>query len=154
MSKNEHPMNQIFGKNFESYFGQFPSSQFDLKSLMDTQRKNSEAINEALKVAGDGFQAYTRKCAEVMSQFVEEQSNITRELMKDGAPEEKISRQADLIQKNYEKSVGTAKELANLISESNQQATDVINNRIRDSLKEVRHALANKNDNTTQKKAS
>lgn len=154
MTQSENFMNQFFGKDFESYMGQFSNSQFDYKSLLETQRKNTEAFGEAMKLAGEGFQNYTKKCSEVMSQFVEEQSNLTHELIKDGTPQDKISRQAEILQKSYDKSVKTAKELADVLSKSNKQSTDLINKRVSASLKEIKDALADKGEKVSAKKAS
>ena len=156
MAQNNNFMAQFLGNDFAAMLGSSAAPQVDVKTIMDTHRKNTQAFSEAMKVAGEGMQAYTQRCAELMSQFVEDQSTLAKELMTEGSPEEKISKQADLIRKNYDKSIGNAKELADLISKSNQEASDLINKRISASINELKGALANSNKPATaaQKKAS
>lgn len=153
MAQNKDFMTQFFGKDFTSLLGNPANAQVDVKTLMDTHRKNTQAFSEAMKVTGEGMQAYAQRCAELMSQFVEDQSTLAKEMMSEGSPEEKISKQTDLIKKNYDKSVGNVQELADLLSKSNQEATDLINKRIAASLNEFKSALAN-GESTAQKKAS
>ena len=150
-------MSQFLGKDFSAYFTQAPGSQLDVSSLMETHRKNTQAATDAMKVAGEGMQAYAQRCTELMSQLMEDQSKLANELMSEGSPEEKISKQADLIQKSYDKSVGNVKELADLVSKSNQEAGELINKRVSASLNEIKGALSEKKSasaSSSQKKAS
>ena len=121
-----------------SGFSGFP---FDMKDFMESQRKNFEAFSEAQQRTMEGLQAITQRQGELLSQIVEDQSNLAREIMGEGSPEQKVARQADLMKKNYEKSISNLKDISDLLSKSNQQASDIINKRITASLTEIKSAI-------------
>ena len=150
----ENFLTQFLGKDFASYFGQVPTAQFDMQRVLETQRKNSEAVGEAVKLGFEGYQTCLKRYSEIMSQFVEDQSSLAQELISDGTPEEKISKQTALIKKSYDKSVGNIREIADLLDKSNKKATELINKRVSDTLNELQSAIDVPKANTAQKKAS
>lgn len=153
MAQNDNFISQFLGKDFQDLLSQIPGAQAtsfqpqnfqpDVKILLEAQRKNAEAFSEALKLTGEGVQACAQRCSEIVSQLAADQSDLTKEFIAEGTLEEKLSKQADLIKKRYDKSVSDAKELSNLLNKSNQQASEVINKRVGASLNEFKSALAN-----------
>lgn len=124
---------------------------FDVKALLDIQRKNIEALSEANKLAFEGFQAAGQRQAEILSQIVADASSIVKEITAENTPEEKMTRQTELVKNTYEKSVTNWRELADIIGESSKEATDIIHDRFNSSLTELKSAL-NKNDKTSAHK--
>ncbi len=120
-------------KNLSGFNG-FP---LDINAFTENQRKNFQAFTEAGQQAMEGIQAIVQKQSELMSQMTEDNSAIAHEIMADGTPEQKIAKQADLMKKNYEKSIANMKEISDMLGKSNQEATDIINKRVTASLTEV-----------------
>lgn len=136
-----------FGKVFEN----FKSMPFDMQSIMETQRKNIQAMSEAQQIAIENFQAIAQRQSEMLSQIVEEHSKMTSQLMSEGTPEEKIAKQTDLIKGLYERSVKNISDLAEMVSSSNQETSKILNKRVSASMSEIKSSIIDKQQ---QKKAA
>lgn len=153
MSKaaNNNPFSDFFSQNdFAKLFENYQASPFDLKELMETQRKNMQAITEAQQCAMDGLQAVAQRQAEILSQMMEDNSRIAKEMMGEGTPEAKISKNAELFKTVYERTVRNMQELSEIINKSNIEASKVINKRVSATMNEIQSSL----EKTQQKKAA
>jgi phasin family protein len=139
---------KIFGGEFPALpsAAQFP---FDVKSLLETQRKNLQAFSEAIQVVVESSQTIAQSQAEILSQFAADNSSLMQEIANEGTPEEKIAKQADLIKKNYEKSVANWREISDIASKSGKEASEIINKRVSASLAEIKTSLGKKNGAST-----
>jgi phasin family protein len=143
-----------FAKFFGSEFANnLPSTSqylpFDVKSLLETQRKNLQAFSEALQVVVESSQTIVQSQTEILSQFAADNSSLIQEITSEGTPEEKIAKHTDLIKKNYEKSVANWKEISDIASKSGKEATEIINKRVSASLSEIKTSLGKKNGAAT-----
>ena len=92
MPKNNNSFTDFFAQNdFSKFFENYNSSPVDMKAFLETQRKNLLAISEAQQTAVEGFQNLARRQTEILSQFVEDNSSIAKQALKEGTPEEKIA---------------------------------------------------------------
>ncbi|HTK84415.1 MAG TPA: phasin family protein [Patescibacteria group bacterium] len=156
---SQYDFAKFFGSEFAS---NLPSTSqflpFDVKSLLETQRKNLQAFSEAIQVVVESSQTIAQSQAEILSQFAADNSSLIQEIANEGTPEEKIAKHADLIKKNYEKSVANWKEISDIASKSGKEATDIINKRVSASLTEIKSSLGKKgpsaNTNSARKKAA
>src|SRR5690554_5409269 len=81
----------------------FPVVGFD--TVVETQRKNIEALTAANQTAFEGVQALFQRQAEVVRSSVEELTKATTDLWSTASPEEKAAKQAELVKKSYESAV-------------------------------------------------
>jgi phasin family protein len=141
MSK-QNPLNDFFSHNdFSKLFENFKSLPFDMQSALETQRKNIQAFSEAQQIAVENFQAIAQRQSQIISQLVEDNSKIAKELMAEGTPEEKIAKNADIFKALYERSVKNMNELNEMLSTSNQEASKIINKRVSASITEIKSSL-------------
>lgn len=139
---NDNPFTQFFAQNdFAKLYEQFQTNPFDLKSIMEAQRKNVQAITDAQQVAIESFQALAQRQTEIISQLVEDQSSIAKGLMGEGTPESKIAKNADMFKKIYERTVSNMHELTDMVSKSNVEASNIINKRVSAGMSELKTAL-------------
>lgn len=142
MAKNDNPFTQFFSNNdFSKVYEQFQAAPFDLKAIMEAQRKNVQAFTDAQQVAMESFQALAQRQTEIISQMVEDQSQVAKELMGEGTPESKIAKNADLFKKIYERTVSSMRELSDMVSKSNVEASNIINKRVSAGMSELKSAL-------------
>ncbi|PJB71516.1 MAG: phasin [Alphaproteobacteria bacterium CG_4_9_14_3_um_filter_47_13] len=135
----------LFGEEFTKNLAGFSSLPFfDVKPLLDIQKKNFEALSEAGTLALEGLQAMAKSQTEFFSQAVENTSSIMQEVIGEGTPEQKAMRQADLAKKSYEKSVTNWREITEIARKSTKVAADVINGRVISSLTEFKSTLDKK----------
>lgn len=151
MVKNDNPFTQFFaGNDFAKLFDQFQATPFDLKAIMEAQRKNVQAFTDAQQVAMDSLQALAQRQTEIISQIVEDQSLVAKELMGEGTPESKIAKNADLFKKIYERTVSNMRDLSEMMNKSNVEASNIINKRVSAGMSELKTAI----EKTGSKKAA
>lgn len=139
---NNNPFAEFFAQNdFSKIFENYKSVPFDMKSFLETQRRNVQALSEAQQITVENLQAIAQRQAEILSQIVEDNSNIARELMIEGTPEEKISKNADLFKNLYERSIKNMSDLSEMISSSNQEAGKIISKRVSATMNEIKSSL-------------
>ena len=127
--------------DFTKIFAEFKIPGFDMQSLVATQRRNIEAVNTANQLAVEGIQAVLRRQTEIMKSMVEESSSVLREMMAQGAPEQKIAQQTELVKTAFEKALANLRELTEMVAKSNTEAANVLTKRIGESLTELKSSL-------------
>jgi phasin family protein len=142
---SQYDFTKLFGADFASSLPSTSHFPFDVKSLLETQRKNLQAFSEALQVVVESSQTIAQSQAEILSQLASDNSSLIQEIAGEGTPEEKIAKQADLIKKNYEKSIANWREISDIASKSGKEASDIINKRVSASLTEIKSSLGKKN---------
>jgi phasin family protein len=138
----KNPFADFFAQNdFAKLFENYQSIPFDLKSLLETQRKNVQALSEANQISMENIQAIAQRQTEILSQIVEDNSSLAKELMNEGTPEEKIAKNAKMFKSIYERTVGNMTELSEMINKSNQDASAIINKRVAATMNEIQSSL-------------
>ncbi|WP_339855514.1 phasin family protein [uncultured Nisaea sp.] len=140
MAKQENPFINL---DFQKMMTDFKMPGIDADALMNAQQKNIEAIASANQLAVEGMQAIGKRQAELFQQAVEESQKTLGELMTQGAPEDRIAKQAETVKTTIERTVTNLREISEMLAKSNQEAFEVINKRITESLEEVQ-SLAGK----------
>lgn len=110
----------------------------DLDSLVASQKKNLEALTSANRVVIEGVQAVAKRQAEILQQTMNEATKALDTLSKASSPQDVAAKQAELAKDAFERALGNMRELAEMVSKANQQATDTINSRISATLDEIK----------------
>jgi phasin family protein len=151
MSK-QSSFSDFFSQNdFAKMFENYKTMPFDMQSMMETQRKNMQAFSEAQQLTVESMQAFAQRQAQLLSQIVEDNSNMAKEMMSEGTPEEKIAKNADLFKSFYERSVKSMNELNEMLTSTSQEASKIINKRVSASMNEIKSSL---DKNGSMKKAA
>lgn len=142
MAKNDTPFSEFFKQqDFSKMFENFKAAPFDMKTFMDSHSKNVQALAQAQQVALENMQALASRQSEVLSQIIEDQSNMAKEMIGEGSPEDKMAKNADLFKTFYERTISNMQELSDMINKSNIEASNIINDRVTASMSEVKAAL-------------
>ena len=112
----------------------------DMDAVLQSQRRNIEALTAANQLAVEGMQAVSRRQVEILQQTMQEASSMMQDLMASGTPEEGVAKQADLVKAAFEKALTNMKEMSEMIAKSNYEAADVISKRISANLDEIKAA--------------
>ncbi|MFO1127901.1 MAG: phasin family protein [Rhodospirillales bacterium] len=110
----------------------------DVQSLVDSQKKNIEAVTSANRAVVEGLQAVAKRQAEILQETMNEASKAIDTLSKAGSPRDVAATQADLAKTAFERALSNMRELADLVNSANQTATNTINARISASLEEIK----------------
>ncbi|CCQ72286.1 phasin family protein [Magnetospira sp. QH-2] len=126
---------------FTKNFGDIKVPGLDPEAMMETQRKNFEALTSANKVALEGMQAVVRRQAEILQQTMDEMTSTLSGLAAGGTPQEAAAKQVEQVKGAFEKALTNARELAEMSAKSNAEAADAINKRFTESMDEVKQQL-------------
>lgn len=113
----------------------------DMSTLMESGRKTFQALTEAQQIAIESMQTIAQRQSEILSQFVQDQSAIARDIVNEGTPEEKVARSAELMRRNYEKTINATREVADMLGKSTREASDIINKRVTAALSEIKDSV-------------
>jgi len=151
MSKNpfgEFDMSRMFdaAKMFDpsKLMNEFKMPGVNMEQVVASQRRNLEALTAANHLAVQGFQAVTKRQAEILKQTLEQTSVAMREVMAAGSPEDKAARQTELAKEAFERAIANMRELAEMVSKAQTEANEVITKRVTESLDEMKDLLAKK----------
>jgi phasin family protein len=131
--------------DFSKFTEQFKLPGVDSKALIESQRKNVEAMTQANRVALEGLQAIAQRQTEILRQAMEETTKVVREMAKPGQPAEKFAAQTALVKEAYELALANLRELAEMGTKSNTEAADLLAHRVSASLDELKGVLKQAN---------
>ena len=123
---------------FSKMMKDFKLPGVDMDAVVANQRKNVEALTSANRVALDGMQAVVKRQVEIVQETMNEASTAFQSISKAGSPPEAAAKQAELAKNAFERALGNGRELAEMISKAQQEATSAINARIAESLDEFK----------------
>ena len=119
----------------------FPTMIPDSSALLAAHRRNMEVLANANRLALEGGQAVARRHMEIMQQTMSELSEHMRELAAPETPQAKAARQAELVKRSYEHAVANIRDLSDLIQRSNTEALQVLSDRFREAMDEIKGLL-------------
>ncbi|WP_270936266.1 phasin family protein [Falsiroseomonas oryzae] len=114
----------------------------DLEGLAQAQRRNLEALSAANRVALEGAQAVARRHMEIVQSSMTEMTEAMRAMTGTESPQDRATRQAELLKSGYERAVSNMKEIADLIQKSNAEALALLNRRFAEAMDEVKQMAA------------
>jgi phasin family protein len=129
--------NKVMGE-FTKAFSEFKIPGVDNNLIVESQRKNLEALAAANKLAVEGMQSVFQRQAEIMNTAMQEMQSVFKDLGTTGEPQDKIAEQTDLVKTAVEKALENMKELAAMAGQTNSQAFETIHARFTESLDEVK----------------
>jgi phasin family protein len=124
--------------DFSSMLKQYNLPNVDMQSLVDSQKKNLDALTSANRAVFEGLQAVAKRQSEIMQETMNEATKALDQLTKAGSPQEIAAKQAELAKEAFERALSNMRQLAELVAKANQDASDTINARISATLDEVR----------------
>ena len=135
-----HDMMAGFGpEQFTKLLEGFHLPGLDVKALLESQRKNVEALTHATQVAAQGATEVTQKQGEILRRAVEQAMSMAGSL-KAGDAAATAKAQQEFLKKAFETAVANARELAEMVGKSNREAYQVIERRMKESMEELRAA--------------
>lgn len=129
---------QKFMGDFSKAFSEYKIPGVDANIILESQKKNVEALAQANKVALEGIQAVFKRQSEILAQAMEEMQATFKDLSAAGEPQDKVAQQTDLVKEAVEKALGNMRELAEMAGKSNTEAFETIHARFKESLDEVK----------------
>ncbi len=118
--------------DFTKLMSQFRLPGVDFAALVDRERKNIEALAKANRIAFEGWQRLVRRQAEMLQETM-------KKVVADAGQEDGIKKRADLAQEGFEKALANMRELAEITTQSQKEAFDVVRKRIEENVEDIRN---------------
>ena len=126
--------------DFSNMFQMSELGAVDGASLMESQRKNVEALMKAQQVAASGFQSTVEKQFAMMQDAVSGMQAQMADLSKAPSATDVATQQVELAKKVYEDALANLNELAEIAQKTNTEAFIVIKDRVEASFEEMKAA--------------
>lgn len=120
---------------------QFKIPGLDMKTLLESSRKDVEAVVAANEHAYRAMDALVRRQAELVAATLGEWQNGTKDLLTGKSAAETAARQATQVQQNLERVLGNVREMAEFVAKSHEEVTGIINNRIKQGMEEFKERV-------------
>ncbi|MDB5364017.1 MAG: mms16 [Rhodospirillales bacterium] len=134
-----------FDTDVTKLMAEFKLPGVDMETVLATQRKNIEALTKANQLAIEGLQTVARRQAEILRAGFEEASALARDLFQTkSSSEDRVAKQTEATKTALEKAFSNARELSEIVGKAQQEAFEIINKRMTESLDEVRDLVKKK----------
>ena len=118
--------------DFTKLMSQFRLPGVDFAALVDRERKNIEALAKANRIAFEGWQRLVRRQAEMLQETM-------KKVVADANQEDAKKKRADLAKEGFEKALANMRELAEITTQSQKEALDVVRKRIEENVEGIRN---------------
>jgi phasin family protein len=118
--------------DFTKLMSQFRLPGVDFAALVDRERKNIEALAEANRIAFEGWQRLVRRQAEMLQETM-------KKVVANASQEDAKKKRADLAKEGFEKALANMRELAEITTQSQKEAFDVVRKRIEENVEDIRN---------------
>ena len=109
----------------------------DIAAIVESQRKDMEALAEANKQAYEGIKALAQRRNEILQEALVE----WQEAMKDATGKDALSKSADRAKQGIKKAIDNVRELAEMEAESRRKAWKVVQDRFQENLANLQNLL-------------
>jgi phasin family protein len=138
MAKSPFPEFDFKWPNFDQgFWDRFSVPGIDTAALMDSQKKNFEALVKANQKAAEGYQNMMRRQGEIMTETMQSIQEAVADLMKANDGKELPKKQAELVEKTIARALKHMRELAEMTISANSDAFKVIQHRAKESIGEM-----------------
>ena len=112
--------------------------KLNVDELLQTQKKNIDALGQSAKVAAQGAQSVAQKQREVLEAGLREAATLAREFKPLGKVHENIALQTEFARKVLDIAVKGARDSASTARQSTTEAVKIIQDRVKESFEELR----------------
>lgn len=128
--------------SFMDMFAQFGRdlklSNVDVDAILEHHRKNLEALEKSARASAAGASTLMAKQREMLEEAMREATAMAESYRTPGTPRELVARQTEFARKAFESAVGNAGEVAGLVRKSGTESLDILRERIKQAMAEVR----------------
>ena len=116
--------------DFTKLMSQYRLPGVDFAALVDRERKNIEALAKANRIAFEGWQRLVRRQAEMLQETM-------KKVVADAGQQDARKKRADLAKEGFEKALANMRELAEITTQSQKEAFDVVRKRIEENVEDL-----------------
>lgn len=131
--------------------GEFKMPGVDMESILNSQRKNIEALTAANRLAFEGIQAMMKRQTEILRQTMQEVAEATQGMTTSASPQEKLAKQTALAKEAFERAIANMREMSEMVAKSNSEVFELLNVRFSQVLDELKDVMMKAGDKVRAK---
>ena len=128
--------------DMNAFFPKAPSAQVDPAALMETQKKNMEALVAANQKAAEGYKALFEGQVKVFEETMQEARAKASEFDANDASPEAAQKQAEYAQVAFENALKNMTALAEGAQKANADAFEIVSKRVEENMAELQKLAA------------
>ena len=132
---------QEFFKQMQGGFSAYKLPNFDSGAMLESQKKNMEALVSANQAAFAGTQELLKCQSEMLQQAMADATDAAKGLASSSNPQDLAKKQAELVQSAVEKALANSAELTELVKSSQEAVAKQVNERFLASIQEIKDAI-------------
>jgi len=110
----------------------------DVQAILDHHRKNLEALEKSAKASAAGASSVLARQHEAVQEALGEITRMAQSYQALGNPQDLMTKQAEFARKSFETTLKNASEEADLVRKSSTESVEILRDRIRDAMTEIR----------------
>ena len=123
----------------------------DVDKLVETHRKNFEALTQTALVASDGVKSLATKQKEMIESAFREALDTARNFKPSGDPQQILAKQSEMARKAFDAAIDHTREIAEQVRKSNAEALKIASDKIVASIAELRASFEEVRDRSKPK---
>ena len=133
----------------DSFLDMFSRFGRDLKvpnveAILAHHRKNLEALEKSARAGAAGATSLLSRQREMLQDTLREISDMAQNYKAPGNPQELMTKQAEFAKKSFEAALKNASEVAELIKRSGTESVEILRERIKEAMEEIRSGYEKK----------
>ncbi|VFM95123.1 MAG: phasin family protein [Candidatus Kentron sp. G] len=128
-------------EQFSKIMQEYKVPGVDSTAILESSRKNIEALVSANRQAVEGLQAVVNRQGEMLRETANEAASALKQLSSGDNPSEVMTKQMELIKPALERVLLNARELAEMIQQSNTETFEIVKKRFEESLSEFKSVV-------------
>lgn len=132
------PESQNFIDMFANLGKDLKLPSVDVEQVIEHHRKNLEALQKSASTASSGAATVMARQREMLEETLREITDMAQNYRAPGNPQELMAKQADFARRSLETAMKNTSEMAELVRKSSEETVDVLRQRIRDGMDEIR----------------
>ena len=127
----------------DSFLDMFSRFGRDLKvpnveAILEHHRKNLEALEKSARAGAAGATSLLSRQREMLQDTLREISDMAQNYKAPGNPQELMTKQAEFAKKSFEAALKNASEVAELVKKSSTESVEILRDRIKAAMEEIR----------------
>lgn len=135
------PESNPFTEMFEKFGRDLNLPQVDVEKMLESQRKNLEALQKSAAASAAGASALIDKQRKNLEQALAEVARVAETYRAGAAPQDFMAKQTELARKSFDSALKNVEEAAEIVRKASDEAIEVLRRRIRESAEEIRQGF-------------
>jgi phasin family protein len=110
----------------------------DVEAILSHHRKNLEALEKSARAGAAGASSLLSRQREMMQDVLREITDMAQNYRAPGNPQELMAKQAEFARKTFETALKNAGEVAEMARKSGTESVEILRERIKDAMAEIR----------------